>query len=387
MRLSEELSRENALIQEHGAWRRLHAVECLDGGLARFNGKVYKNFSGNDYLGIAGDTGLRRQFYAQYGDSGDPALGLSAASSRLLTGNHASYAVLEEALSALYGGRPALVFNSGYHANIGILPALAGRDDLILSDKLNHASLIDGMRLSEATFRRYPHLDYAYVEEELRQRRAAHRRVFLVSESVFSMDGDTADLRELVRLKEQYDAILLLDEAHAVGVFGEQGAGLAAEQGVAGRVDILVGTLGKAFGAAGAYAVMDDAVRDYLINRMRPLIFTTALPPVVVSWGAFAVRQASGMASARRHVQNCATRLRAILGGGGAAGGPSVSQIVPLLAGENAAALALAEKFQAGGILVFPIRHPTVPQGTARLRFSLSAALTLADIEAIGGIL
>lgn len=253
---------------------------------------------------------MRREFYGRYSDIGDPRLGLSAASSRLLTGNHSAYAVLEETLSALYAGRSVLVFNSGYHANIGILPALAGRDDLILSDKLNHASLIDGMRLSEATFRRYPHLDYAVLAEELRGRCQQYRRVFIVSESVFSMDGDAADLHELVRLKEAYDAILLLDEAHAVGVYGANGAGLAAAHGLADRVDILVGTLGKAFGATGAYAVMDTAVRDYLINRMRPLIFTTALPPVVIAWGAFAVGKAAAMQAERQHLLAAAARLR-----------------------------------------------------------------------------
>lgn len=336
------------------------------------------NLSSNDYLGLAAMPELREEFYKNLQTCPtDETYALSSSSSRLLTGNHLGYPELEKTLSEMYNNRAALVFNSGYHANIGILPALSTKKDLILCDKLNHASIIDGIRLADAAFKRYPHLDYDALAAVLEKNSDKYENIFIISESIFSMDGDAADLRKLVDLKEKYNATLIVDEAHSVGVFGEIGCGLAEEQGVLDQVDIIVGTFGKAFCSAGAYAVMDEAMRDYLINKMRSFIFTTALPPVVVNWSRFVLNKTIGMKKRREHLLKISKKLRDGLNSIGD------SQIVPFVVGENAAAVALSEKLREAGLLVFPIRPPTVPVGTARLRFSLTAALTEEDIDKI----
>ena len=386
MSFQEELSAELAELREVGRFRSLRTIAPLPGGRAKFEGKTYCNLSSNDYMGIACDPDLRKAFYAQYPDTASPELAQSSASSRLLTGNTPSYERLEETLSSLYHKRAALVFNSGYHANIGILPALSGEKDLILSDKLNHASIIDGMRLADAEFKRYRHLDMEQLETMLQNLRSKYRRVFLVTESIFSMDGDAADLAKMVELKKKYDAVLVVDEAHAVGVRGPAGTGLAAEAGVADDVDILIGTFGKAFGSTGAYAVMSPELRSYLVNRMRPLIFTTGLPPVILNWSRFVMERCAAMDARREKLARMGNRLRELFRNAGLVTGGE-SQIVPLVVGEDRPALETAEKFQKNGFLVFAIRPPTVPQGTCRLRFSLSAALDESDIEAMGKIL
>jgi len=341
-------------------------------------GEQLLNLSSNDYLGLAVMPELREEFYKNLVDCPtDERYALSSSSSRLLTGNHPGYPELEQALSKMYNDRAALVFNSGYHANIGILPALSTKKDLILCDKLNHASIIDGIRLADAAFKRYPHLNYETLANLLEKNSGKYENIFIISESIFSMDGDAADLRKLVDLKQKYKATLIVDEAHSVGVFGATGCGLAEEQGVLDQIDIIVGTFGKAFCSAGAYAIMDEAMRDYLINKMRSFIFTTALPPVVVNWSRFVLRKTIGMKKRREHLVKISAKLRDGLKTIGN------SQIVPFIVGENSAAMVLSEKLREAGILAFAIRPPTVPAGTARLRFSLTAALTEEDIDKI----
>lgn len=336
------------------------------------------NLSSNDYLGLGAMPELREEFYRKLqACPADETYALASSSSRLLTGNHSAYVELERALSKMYNERAALVFNSGYHANIGILPALSTKRDLILCDKLNHASIIDGIRLADAQFKRYGHLNYEALADLLEKKSDKYENIFIVSESIFSMDGDAADLRRLVDLKQKYKATLIIDEAHSVGVFGATGCGLAEEQGVLDEVDIIIGTFGKAFCSTGAYAIMDEALREYLINKMRSFIFTTALPPVVVNWSRFVLSKVIGMKKRREHLRKISAKLRKGLKSSGD------SQIVPLVVGENAAAVALAEKLRKAGLLVFAIRPPTVPAGTARLRFSLTAALTERDIDKI----
>ncbi|MBS1371287.1 MAG: 8-amino-7-oxononanoate synthase [Lentisphaeria bacterium] len=378
MEFREELAADAAELEAGGRLRVLHEIAPEGRGLCCCDGKKYLNFSSNDYMGIAADAELRRQFYAQYPDAATPELALSSASSRLLTGNTPACVRLEAKLSALYSNRAALVFNSGYHANIGILPALSTGRDLILSDKLNHASIIDGMRLAEAEFRRFRHLDCEQLEKILAEKRAACRRVFLVTESIFSMDGDAADLRRLVELKKKYDCILVVDEAHSVGVRGPKGTGLAAELGVADEIDILIGTFGKAFGSTGAYAIMAPEVRTYLINHMRPFIFTTGLPPAVLNWSCFVLDRCAEMEAERAKLRRMGEALRGIFGHRTV---PGNSQIVPFLIGGDRESVETAKRFQENGILVFAIRPPTVPPNGARLRFSLSAALPEESVE------
>ena len=362
MRFEERLSQELTALRSVGSFRQLPVVP---------SGVV--NLSGNDYLGLLEDEALREAFYAQLSPSSSR---LSAASSRLLTGNVPEAIALEETLAAAYGTESALVLGSGYHANTGILPALVGPKSLILSDRLNHASLIDGIRATGADFYRFRHNDLAHARHYLERYAHAYDEVFVVTESVFSMDGDCTDLEALVQLKRDFpNVVLYLDEAHGVGVFGDNGLGLATATGVHREIDLLVGTLGKALCSTGAFVVCTQAVRDTLVNKMRPFIFTTALPPVNLAWTKFIIEALPTMQARRTHLQTMAKQLAdAIRVKTGAC--VSTSQIVPYVIGSNEDAIQEAKRFQAAGFYVLPIRPPTVPKGTARLRFSLSAALT-----------
>ena len=386
MTFAEQMEATLEQLRATGQFRTLRetATDAPAESCANCNGEILLNLSGNDYLGIAGDRLLQEKFYASFdGNYQDPALRLSSSSSRLLTGNHPLYKKLEEKLIRLYGGnRAALVFNSGYHANIGILPALSKKEDLIVSDKLNHASIIDGLKLSSAPHRRFRHNDMNHLEAILKEARAdaGIKNIFIITESIFSMDGDAADLKTIVELKERYHAVLLVDEAHGVGVRGKTGAGLAEELGLSDQVDFLIGTFGKAIGSTGSYVILSQTAREYLINTMRPFIFTTALPPVVTAWSAFIVDKLPLMTDRRRHLREISQKLRTALQ---EKGYPLTgdSHIVPMVIGSNEAALKKAEELRKNGMLVFAIRPPTVPAGTARLRFSLSAAVSNEEIE------
>ncbi len=336
------------------------------------------NVSSNDYLGLLGDGALREAFYAEV--SGEDRL-LSAASSRLLTGNCAAVRGFEEDLATAYGAEAALVFGSGYHANTGILPAIAGPKTLVLSDKLNHASMIDGVRASGCKCYRYRHNDLAHARSYLEKFAEAFDEVIVMTESVFSMDGDRTDLAALVQLKRDFPNVLLyLDEAHGVGVFGETGLGCAHAAGVHREIDFLVGTLGKAWCSMGAFVICRGVVRETLVNRVRPFIFTTGLPPVNVAWSRFILRALPGMGERRARVVSMGARLAEAIRGRGV-DCVSGSQIVPFVVGSNEAAMRAAGRFREAGFYVLPIRPPTVPEGSARLRFSLSAGLSDGDFE------
>jgi 8-amino-7-oxononanoate synthase len=304
----------------------------------------------------------------------------------LLTGDIETAHQLEESLRTEYGRPAALLFNSGYHANIGILPALLGKGDLVVSDKLNHASIHDGMRLCRAEHRRYRHCDYDHLQEILESSRGKYGRIIIASESVFSMDGDVADLGRLVDLKKRYEALLYVDEAHAVGLYGPRGLGQAEEQGVLGEVDILMGTFGKAYASIGAFVLCAAEIRDYLINHSRSLIFTTALPPVVIHWNLFVFAQVLQMQDQREHLAAIAGKLRRALTEKGLATG-GTTNIVPVMIGDNQLAVDLAEEMREEGYLIFPVRPPTVPEGTARFRISLTADMLWQDLEGLAGLL
>jgi len=380
-RFAEELHRQD----EAGLLRRLPVIGRRDGTSLTCGDTALLNLSSNDYLGLGGDTSLRADFLAAADASDSDAYGMAASASRLLTGNHPAYALLEQDLSALYGGRAGTVFSSGYHANVGICSALAGKDDCFFADKLCHASLIDGMRLSSARLLRYRHGDTGHLEELLKKHDGAHRTTFVVSESIFSMDGDIADLERLVWLKKRYGAMLILDEAHAVGVFGDRGLGVSERDGLVSEIDVLVGTFGKALASFGAFAVTGNVMRDFLVNHARSLIFTTALPPAVVNWTRTTLARAVNMNGERRQLLALSSRLREALRAAGVATGGE-SQIVPAIVGNNVAACRLAETLRSKGYLAFPIRPPTVPPGTARLRFSLTANMDWEQIRRAPGI-
>jgi len=374
-------------LQDSGRRRLLRPLSCRRGCRVQYRGKELLNLTSNDYLGIAGDARLLHRFYARM-DATDllADYGLGASSSRLLTGDTQPAHDLEKELATAYARPAALLFNSGYHANIGILPALLGKNDLILSDKLNHASIHDGMRLCRATHKRFAHRDYDQLEHLLRAGRHRHERVVIVSESVFSMDGDVADLGRLVRLKNEFDALLYLDEAHAVGLYGDKGLGKAEEQGVAADIDLLVGTFGKAFASIGAFVICNQDIHAYLVNRSRSLIFTTALPPVVINWNRFIFQRQQGMAGERRHLAELTRQMREALRQHGLATA-GTTNIIPHIIGGDQETVRLAEALQARGFLILPVRPPAVPEGSARFRLSLTADMHWSDLQQLPEIL
>jgi 8-amino-7-oxononanoate synthase len=375
-------------LEDHGRLRSLRTMEPLSGHRVRIGDRCYLNLASNDYLGLGSDPETHRAFYRSLSESDSLAdTGFTASASRLLSGNHPAYAAMEDILESAYGaGKRALVLSSGYHANIGILPALAERGDLIMSDRLNHASLLDGMRLSRAEWIRYRHGDMAHLKEHLAARRGAARRVFIVTESIFSMDGDRADLRALVDLKRTFDAILYVDEAHAAGVRGPKGLGLCEETGTLGDVDILVGTFGKALASVGAFVVSDAVIHDTLVNTMRSMIFTTALPPVVLNWSRHVFKCVLEAGERRERLAANTALFRKELARRNL---PTMgdTHIVPLLVGHDKAAVALSERLKQHGYLAPPIRPPTVAEGTARLRFSLGAGMDSAELLALAELI
>ena len=374
-----------------------------DGRYVISNGKALLNIASNDYLGLGGDTEMQAEFLAQVGQlSTTHTPKMSTTSSRLLTGNDIQLEALEEELQNWYQSaiekqsltksKSVLVFNSGYHANLGILPALTTLPvkTLILADKLVHASIIDGMRLSQSklvTYRRYRHNDYEHLAKFIEQADETVERIIIVTESIFSMDGDRADLLQLVQLKSKDARIeLYIDEAHAVGVLGDTGLGLAEETHTLADIDYLVGTFGKAFASMGAYIMCDEVVKQWLINAMRPLIFSTALPPINHAWTRFILAKMPTLTDQRAHLAQLSTTLSQAIDPRHRVS-PTVedmdyqSPIVPYILGDNASTLAKAQQLQAAGFYALPIRPPTVPTNTARIRLVMNAKLTNEDCE------
>lgn len=336
------------------------------------------NLSSNDYLGLKNDNALRQEFWAMYNDT----LAFGSSSSRLLTGNSSHHNRLEQKLATAFN-RHALLFNSGYHANIGILPAISDKKTLILADKWVHASLIDGIRLSHANAYRYAHNDYDHLYALLSQHHKNYERIVIVTESVFSMDGDVADLSKLVALKHEFGNVMLyVDEAHAIGIYGATGLGLAEETNCLHDIDFLVGTFGKAIASVGAYVICDELIKTYLINTARPLIFSTALPDINVAWTQFIVDKLPTFDNKRRHLQQISSRLYCAIAQQPHPTGLH-SPIIPYLVGDNNKTVALANQLQRLGFYCLPIRPPTVPKGTARIRFSLTANITDDELSAL----
>lgn len=362
-------------LEEGGNLRRLpHVVH--KGQWIEKEGRTMLNLSSNDYLGLASRTDLYDAFFDEWKEKGYP---LSSSSSRLLTGNFTVYGELEQLMAERFGREAALLFNSGYHANTGILPALADKHTLILADKLVHASLIDGILLSGAPFLRYRHNDYNQLEMLLKKHAGQYEQIFIVTESIFSMDGDVADLPRLVELKKSYpDILLYVDEAHAIGVRGKNGLGIAEEQDCIQDIDLLIGTFGKALASMGAYVICSRTIREYLVNCMRPLIFSTALPPIQIAWTRFIFERLPQFGELREKLALTGHLLAGALEGKG--GEISESHIIPFIVGENKECILKAEELQRKGFYCLPVRPPTVPKGTARIRFSLTAEVTSEQI-------
>ena len=366
-------------------------------------GKQLLNIATNDYLGLGSDSQLQSEFLSQFSQLSVANIPrMSATSSRLLTGNDEQLQALESELQDWYqnavdkqnlsSSKSVLVFNSGYHANIGILPALTALPitTLILADKLVHASIIDGIRLSAnklISYRRYRHNDYEHLAKFIEQADSSIERIIIVTESIFSMDGDRADLNQLVQLKAKDARIeLYIDEAHAIGILGDTGLGLAEESKTLADIDYLVGTFGKAFASIGAYIMCDEVVKQWLINQMRPLIFSTALPPINHAWTRFILAKMPNLTEQRLHLAQLSTMLSAAIPEPYrvAATNPNTdyqSPIVPYILGDNALTIAKSKQLQAAGFYALPVRPPTVPANTARIRLVMNAALSSDDCQ------
>lgn len=326
----------------------------------------------NDYMGLSRfDTELKQDFLARFADAA-----FSASASRLLALNQSTHNLLEEKFEGLYGN-PALLFNSGYHANTGIISALNINDTLFVADKLIHASMIDGLVQGRCQFKRFPHNDIAAVTRILEKESSGHDHIVILVESIYSMDGDKAPLRELVALRDRYQNVLLyVDEAHAFGVRGARGLGLCEELDLLRKVDILIGTLGKAAYSAGAFCIVPQALKDYLINFARSFIFSTALPPANIAWSIVTIDRLLTMNGDREYLKALSRKVHERLDGT-----DNDTPIVPIHIGDAANAVAVSRRLADDGILALPIRRPTVPPGMERIRVSLNAGLTHADID------
>jgi 8-amino-7-oxononanoate synthase len=368
----EELNLRN---KEHSL-RFLRPIKENQGLYLNENNQAYLNFSSNDYLGLRNNPAVilaAKEFVDLFGSG--------SGASRLVSGNSQAFTLLEKKIATLKKTEDSLVFSSGYACNVGVIQALTNKGDLIIGDKWNHASIIDGGRLSEATFRTYPHLDLQYLETFLKEKRKDYREVLIVTDAVFSMDGDLADLKSLCRIKEDFDCWLMVDEAHSTGVIGKNGRGLVDSLELNTDVDIIMGTLSKAIGSQGGFIAGSKSLIEYCVNKARSFIYSTGLNPAACGAACKAIELIQNekihLESLNRNKEyfESLTNLK------------SPSPIYPIILGESANALATAEKFRKAHIFVQAIRPPTVPEGSARLRITLSAAHTKADIEKIAQII
>ncbi len=371
----EKFQKELENLKHQSQFRQIPDIDAKDGKYIFAKGQKYLNLSSNDYLGLAYDSSLVQEFLNSI--KNDKNALFSSASSRLLTGDNKVFRDLEGFITELFNKEQCLLFNSGYHANIGLLSALNQKGCAVFSDKLNHASIIDGMKLSDGDFYRYKHLDYKHLETLLEKHFSKYEKVFIVSESVFSMDGDIADIERLVQIKKKYNAVLIIDEAHSFGVFGQKGCGVA--ENVDG-VDLIVATFGKALASYGAFVVGNKVLIEYLINKARSFIFSTNIPPVNAMWSLWLLQnKLPEMGQERQNLLSLAAFLRCELQENGL-DTLGESQIVPIIIGDNEKTVKIAEKLKSEGFWVLPIRPPTVPLGESRLRISLNTLMDEKDI-------
>ena len=368
-------------LTEANLRRRLRTVEGMQGPTIRHGGRTLVNLSSNNYLGLAGYSAIiEASVKAARG------AGASGAASPLISGHMAAHEELARALAAFKRKEAALVFGSGFLANLSLITALAGEGDAVFSDALNHASIVDGCRLSRAQVHVYPHRNVNYLEDALKRASSARRKL-IVTDGVFSMDGDLAPLLGICDLARKYNALLVVDDAHATGVIGDGGRGSAAYFGAEDGVSVSMGTLGKALASYGAFACADSEVVDYLVNKARPYIYSTSLPPAVAAASCAALRVAEGAEGERRreNLANLCARFRTGLRhiGVRVSDPPPGAEIpiFPIIIKDTEMTLALAEHLMEAGVYLLAIRPPTVPEGTSRLRATLMATHTEAQID------
>ena len=371
-----EIEERLAELERLGLYRRLRLVSGPQGPRVLLDGKPVLLLCSNNYLGLADHPRVREA-------AADAAMrwGVGAGASRLVSGTMTIHRRLEERLAAWKGSEACLLFGSGYLANIGTIGALAGRGDTVFSDELNHASIVDGCRLSRAEVIVYRHLDSEHLEWSLRRHGGGDGRQLIVTDSVFSMDGDVAPLVEIVDLAKEHGARVMVDEAHAIGALGPSGRGAVAEAGLEGEVDVVVGTLGKALGSYGAYVCADEEIISYLVNTARPLIFSTALGPPAVAGALAALELLQERPHRVERLRSAARTLRKALATEGFPVEDGEMQIVPLLVGDEHAAMRLCKEALERGVFAQAIRPPTVPAGTSRLRLATMASHTAEELK------
>jgi glycine C-acetyltransferase len=365
-------------IRARGTFRSLRVVDGTCGPRTIVDGREVLLFAGCNYLDLAGHPEVAEASARAAHD-----LGCAAGGSRLINGNLALHEALEQDLAKFVGTESALVFASGYMANVGIIPALVGRGDVIVSDALSHASIIDGCRLSHADVRVFAHGDLTALADLLEDCAPRYRRVLLAIDGVYSMDGDVAPLAEIVALAREHHAMLLLDDAHGMGALGDHGRGTPELCGVDDGIDVYIGTLGKAVGTFGAFAAGSGALRELLINTARSFIFSCALAPPQVSAARAALGLLRGEPWRRKQLHENAARVRAGLAERGISTGESTTHIIPVLIGDNEATMRIAERLLDRGFYTQGIRHPSVPENTARLRITPMATHRAEEIDAL----
>ncbi len=351
------------------------------GGKIRIGDRTYLNFSSNDYLNLA-----RHPDVVAKAAEALRIVGCGATASRLVTGTLAWHDELEQKLASYKGYPCALLFGSGFLANVGTIPALMGKNDHLFADKLVHASIVDAITLSRAKLYRFRHNDVEHLEQLLRKNATSGRRL-VVTESIFSMDGDLAPLKDIAHVAQRHGAMFMVDEAHATGVFGPKGSGLVRELGLEPLVNIALGTLSKAFGGYGGFVTCSKSVRAFLINHARSFIYSTALPPPVVAAALGALQVIEGSRDLGAQLVNNASAFRNRLEEAGLNTGNSASQIIPIMVGKNSKALAISQKLREHGIIGVAIRPPTVPRGTARIRLSVTLAHRREDLEHVAQVI
>ncbi|WP_041969581.1 8-amino-7-oxononanoate synthase [Geobacter sp. OR-1] len=368
--------RELDLLKDQGLYRQLRLMESEQGSRVTMNGRQLLLLCSNNYLGLATHPALKEAAI-----NAIERYGTGSGAARLVSGNMELHESLEKRIARFKGTEAALLFNSGYAANTGIIPALVGRGDTVYSDRLNHASILDGALLSRARLVRYPHNDPAALRR-LMGKSGNNGRKLIVTDGVFSMDGDIARLEELVSIKREFGALLMVDDAHGTGVLGEGGRGSAELYGVAADVDIQMGTLGKALGSFGAYAAARQELIDYLVNTSRSFIFSTSLPPAVVAASLAAIDLVDGDEGAvlRTRLQRNCTLFRERLVAAGFELSGSSTQIVPIMVGDAALTMEYTRLLLNEGYFVQGIRPPTVPAGTCRLRCTIMATHAEEDL-------
>lgn len=367
------MQQELEILKNKGQLRSIPKVEAKSDGKIVIDGREYINFASNDYLGISTKLELEKEFLNKH------IYPLSSASARLLTGSSPEYKELETTVSNIFNKEAALIFNTGYQCNLGVISALIGRGDVVFSDKLNHASIIDGMQLAQGDFFRYKHFDYDNLEKLLISKRGQYKRALIVSESVFSMDGDIANIDKLVELKNKYNCLLMIDEAHAFCACGKTLGGIAYEK----DVDIITATFGKAVGSFGAFCVSSKTFISYLINKARSFIFSTSIPPLNIAWSNWLLTEKLTYLKEQKVKLDILTNgVHALLDKKGIET-VSSTHIIPIIIGSNLDTIKISEKLRAEGYYIPAIRPPTVPEGSSRLRISLTADCKLDDFKRV----